>query len=279
MGRDIGPTVLLLHGWGSSKEHMRPFAARLQDEFRVILVDFPGHGSAPEPPQAWDMDAHADFVQDVLSTHAEGPVLIVGHSNGGRVALFAMARFTSRLHTQASFDAPRGLHRVIGLVLLAPSGTRRERSTSFHFKSWLARVLKAPFQIMPGPLGEAGLDWLRHSLLWRALSSSDYAAVSGVMRETFVRCVTAYLEEELPRVMVPTVILRGSEDEAISAAQVDTMVRLLPDAGAFEVAGAGHYVQLDAPDVAAAAVRKMASTANRDTPSERPLDSSQTDTP
>ncbi len=159
--------------------------------------------------------------------------------------------------TPAAAGGP--LDRVRALVLIGPSGTRRKRTASYYLKTGLARALKTPFRLLPPPLSAFGLNWLRHSLLWRALSSADYAAVSGVMRETFVRCVTTYVEEGLPLVTVPTVILRGAGDEAITADQIDTMVRLLPDAGAFEVEGAGHYVQLDAPDVVAAAVREMAS--------------------
>ena len=246
LGKEAGPTVLLLHGWGSSMAHMRPLARLLATDFRVVMLDFPGHGSAPEPAEPWDMDRHADLVQAVIDEHTDGPVLVVGHSNGGRIALFTMAR-------------PSTPDRVRALLLLGPSGTRRPRRPSWYLKTALARTLKAPFAILPRPLRDFGLDWLRHSLLWRALSSSDYAATSGVMRETFIRCVNTYLENVLPRVGTPTVILRGAHDEAITPAQIDTMVRLLPDAGAHEVEGAGHYVQLDAPDIVAAAVRDLAS--------------------
>lgn len=252
LGGEAGPTVLLLHGWGSSMAHMRPLAELLAPDFRVVMINFPGHGNAPEPAKAWDMDMHADLVEDVIDRNCVGPVLIVGHSNGGRVALYTMGRDAAQQAAASPLD------RVRALVLIGPSGTRRKRTATYYLKTWLARALKAPFRVLPSPLADFGLDWLRHSLLWRTLSSSDYASVSGVMRETFVRCVTTYLEEQLPRVSVPTVVLRGAADDAVTAEQVATMVRLLPDAGLVEVEGAGHYVQLDAPQIVASAVREMA---------------------
>jgi len=238
-------TVLLLHGWGSSSELMAPLAARLEKDFRVISVDFPGHGRSPDPHTAWDIPAHAFLVRHLLAQHASEQTVIVGHSNGGRVAL----------HMMSQTDAPPNVH---ALVLVAPSGIRRKRSFGFHARSWTARILKAPFAIMPGPVRDFGLDWLRHSLVWKLLSSSDYQTLEGVMRETFVHCVNHYVEDALPQVHVPVVVLRGDVDEAISDDQVQRLVGRLPDAGLVTLPGAGHYAHLDAPDAVVAAIREVA---------------------
>lgn len=244
-GSDRDTSILLLHGWGSSSELMAPLAVRLEKDFRVISVDFPGHGRSPAPHAAWDIPAHAFLVQQLLTQYASERTVIVGHSNGGRVALHMM--------TQA--NAPRN---VRALVLVAPSGIRRKRSAGFYVRSWSARILKAPFSFMPGPIRDFGLDWLRHSLVWKLLSSSDYQSLEGVMRETFVQCVNHYVEDILPRIGVPVVVLRGDADDAISDDQVQRLVKRLPDAGLVTLPGAGHYAHLDAPDAVVAAIHEVA---------------------
>ena len=241
-GPEGAEPVLLLHGWGSSAELMRPIAQALADAYRVYNVDLPGHGRSPAPPVAWGVSEHAVLVQRLIKEQTSAPVTLVGHSNGGRIALYMASELEM---------APL-LRR---LVLVAPSGITPRRSWRYHARRNLARALKAPFELMPDALREPGLDWLRHSLLWRALGSSDYRALDGVMRETFVRTVNCHLDDRVARVDVPCLLFWGDRDEAISRYQMDVLERQIPDAGLVVLPGAGHYAYLDDPDTFIAATR------------------------
>ena len=241
-GPQDGPRLLVMHGWGASTALMRPLIASLSDTFRVAAFDFPGHGSSPVPPGGYGMPGHLEVLRGVIDHLGWTSFGIVGHSNGGRVALSWAA------------EAPSALRY---LVLIAPSGVRRRRTMGYYVRFWTARILKAPFQLLPGRLKELGLDWLRHSLVWRLLGSSDYRSLDGVMRETFVQTVNHYVEDILGRVRVPVLLLRGANDDAISAEQIRTLERGLPDAGQMTIDDAGHYAHMDRPDIVAAAIRQM----------------------
>lgn len=241
-GPENGAQLIVMHGWGSSTSLMQPLIKRLEESFHVAAFDFPGHGESPLPKNGYGMPGHLDVLRGVLSHLEWTSYGIVGHSNGGRVALVHAA--------QTSDD-------VRFLALIAPSGIRRKRSLSFYVRSWSARILKAPFALLPGPLRNVGLDWLRHSLVWRLLGSSDYRALQGVMRETFVQTVNHYVDDVLPSVKAPVLLLRGERDEAITRDQIERMMSLLPDGGAFEVPDAGHYAHLDRPEVIALAIREL----------------------
>ena len=241
-GPEGAEPVLLLHGWGSSAELMRPIAQALADVHRVYNVDLPGHGRSPAPPVAWGVPEHARLVQRLIRERTSGPVALVGHSNGGRIALY-----------MASEPGMAPLLRR--LVLVAPSGITPQRSRAYYARRSLAQTLKAPFELMPERLREPGLDWLRHSLLWRALGSSDYRALDGAMRGTFVKTVNCYLDGRVGRVDVPCLLFWGDRDEAISRYQMDVLERAIPDAGLVVLPGAGHYAYLDAPETFVAATR------------------------
>lgn len=236
--------MVVLHGWGSSAQLMRPVAAALEDRWRVYTVDLPGHGQAPVPDQAMDVADHAHAVHDLIRERAPGGATIVGHSNGGRIALW-----------MASDPDLQGA--VRRLVLIGPSGVRRRRSIGYWLRRGTATLLKAPFSMLPQRARAFGLDWLRHSLAWRLLGSSDYRRVEGVMREVFIRSVNTYLEDRLASVRVPVLVFRGTRDDAVTRRQVQTLVSGLPDAGLVELEGAGHYAYLDAPDVFAAGTRRF----------------------
>jgi len=239
-----GPRLLMLHGWGASLRHMQPLMDVLSTRFRMAAIDFPGHGQSPPPASGYGMDGHLEVIEGILRHLGWTSYGIVGHSNGGRAAL--------------TWTATRGGDTVSCLTLIAPSGIRRKRSAAWYVKTWTARILKAPFSLFPRPVKDAGLDWLRHSLVWRLLGSSDYRALEGVMRETFVRTVNHYVEDLLPSVNVPVLVIRGSTDDAITHDQVQRLVDGLPDAGLFTIDGAGHYAQLDRTDVVAAAIAELA---------------------
>ncbi|WP_397546512.1 alpha/beta fold hydrolase [Rhodothermus marinus] len=241
-GPEDGPPVLLLHGWGSSARLMAPIAEALADRYRVFNVDLPGHGLTPPPPEPWGVAEHAALVAELIRRRIGRPVVLVGHSNGGRIGLYLASE-------------PDGAALLRALVLISPSGMRPRRPWHYYLRATLARLLKAPFQVLPQPLREPALDWLRHTVVWKALGSSDYRRLEGVMRETFVRIVNTYVEDRLARIDIPVLVFWGERDRAVGRAQMERLVQALPDAGLVVLKNAGHYGYLDAPDTFIATTR------------------------
>lgn len=242
-GPDEGEPVLLLHGWGSSAALMRPLARALDDTFYVVNVDLPGHGGSPPPAAGWGVPEHAALVRQVIEARmGGGPVTAVGHSNGGRIAL----------HMAADAETAPLFRR---LALISPSGVPRQRTWKYHLRSKTAKALKAPFEALPEPYRAHTLDWLRHSLVWRLLGSSDYAALQGAMRDTFVKTVNHYVDDRLERISVPVLLFWGDRDDAVTREQMRVLETRIPDAGLVTLDGAGHYGHLDDPVTVAAALR------------------------
>lgn len=242
-GPDTGPPLLLLHGWGSNAQLMRPLAEAFADAHRVYNIDLPGHGHSPPPPEPWGVPEHADLVAALIEERIDGePVTVIGHSNGGRIALY-----------MASTAELKPL--VDRLVLISPSGITPERSWRTRLRAGLAKALKAPFEPLPEPLREPAMDWLRHSLVWRTLGSSDYNALDGVMRATFVKTVNHHLDGPVHRIDVPTLLFWGDQDTAISRRQMAFLEDAIEDAGLVVLEGAGHYGHLDDPATVISATR------------------------
>jgi len=241
-GPTSGTPVVLLHGWGSSAHLMRPIAAGLEDAYRVFCIDLPGHGISPPPPSGWGVPEHAALLSDFFEERIDGPATIVGHSNGGRIGLYMASD-------------PIYAHHVSRLALVSPSGITPRRSWKYYARKNIASVLKAPFTLLPGSLAEPGLDWLRHSLVWRALGSSDYRELTGVMRETFVKTVNCHLDDRVSRISVPVLIFWGVNDKAVTRDQMEILASRIPDAGLVVLENAGHFGFLDDFDVFIAATR------------------------
>ena len=214
---------------------MRPLAEGLSDAYRTHALDLPGHGGSPPPPEPWGVTGHAQVLRDYIRTRIQSSVAVVGHSNGGRIALY--------MASQPDFSSS-----IDRLALISPSGVEPERSWAYHLRSGFATALKAPVQALPSSVQPPVEDWLRHSLIWRLLGSTDYNAQEGIMRETFVKTVNYHLDEELRQIQVPTLLFRGTEDDAVSRRQMEVMETTIDDCGLVELEGAGHFGHLDQPE-------------------------------
>ena len=231
LGSPSEEAIVVLHGWGSSAEIMKPLAALLATRYRTVNVDLPGHGLAPVPQHPLGLEDHANLVFSLCAHLKLDSFSVVGHSNGGRIALHMGSE-------------PAMSERISRLFLLSPSGIRRSRTVGFYIRSYTAKLVSAPFKLLPNKAREFTLDWLRHSVLWKMLGSSDYSKLTGVMRETFVQLVNSYVEDRLDRIKCPTLIIWGSNDEAIERRQIEIILEAIPDSGLVELTGGNHFAFL-----------------------------------
>ncbi|MGM0587973.1 MAG: alpha/beta fold hydrolase [Bacteroidota bacterium] len=230
-----GKPLVILHGWGSSAQVMMPLAQQLSDIRTCYVIDLPGFGDSPPPPQAWTIDDYADLIEAFLREVVSTPSDFLVHSFGGRIAL----KLFSRTHITQYVD---------NLLITGGAGMRPKRTLRYYYRKYTAKALKAPFLLLPGNIKESSLNWLRSTRLWKTLGSSDYQQLSGVMRETFVKTVTEHLESTLPKIDQEVLLLWGEEDSATPVYQAERMEQGLPNAALVTIPHAGHYAFLDQPD-------------------------------
>lgn len=84
-----GPSILLLHGWGSNAGSMRHLALPLSKAgFRAIALDAPAHGASPGTTTT--AVEYGEAIRTAITKYA--PIhLIVAHSFGATCALFLLA--------------------------------------------------------------------------------------------------------------------------------------------------------------------------------------------
>ncbi len=202
------PVLLCLHGWGGSKESFDELRAVLDGEdVKILTPDLPGFGSEPEPPRPWNMDDYADWVEDWVqktlrplptealakagTPYALSPLLLLGHSHGGRIAIKLANRKLPIAH----------------LYLCAAAGTRH-RSLKRVIGKALARIGGSIFAL-------PGLKRLKSSartLLYKLLREHDYERASPVMRQTLAKVTAEDLTPLLSTITIPTDLFWGEDD-------------------------------------------------------------------
>jgi pimeloyl-ACP methyl ester carboxylesterase len=108
-GRDGDPTALLVHGNGGHAHWWTPLVPALVPGWRLVVPDLRGHGESewPQVP-AYRLDDFADDLAVIHRTLAPGPIALVGHSMGGRVALGYAARNPVEVRGLALLDSRLG---------------------------------------------------------------------------------------------------------------------------------------------------------------------------
>jgi pimeloyl-ACP methyl ester carboxylesterase len=81
---DEGPVVAFCHGLFGQGKNWTQVAKDLSRDHRVLLLDMPNHGRSPWT-ETFDYLDLADRVAEALQ--GEGPVALVGHSMGGKIAM------------------------------------------------------------------------------------------------------------------------------------------------------------------------------------------------
>ena len=223
--RGSGDPVVVLHGWGGRIESMTPVIDCLSGSFHVVSLDLPGFGESPLPPGVWGTPDYATFVRDSLKELGIERAHFVGHSYGAKTSLYLAATVPSL---------------VDKLVLQASSGLRTPPSLQARMKRGVSRAARRV-----GKLGDPGAQV--RDAIYRRIQSSDYRD-AGPLRPILVKVVNEDLEHLLPRIQASTLLVWGSDDDAVPLSHAQAMERLIPDAGLVVFEGAGHFAYLDQSD-------------------------------
>ncbi|MFC6953982.1 alpha/beta hydrolase [Halorubellus litoreus] len=106
------PTVVLLPPAGATRHVWTPHVRRLADDYHVVAVDLPAHGTHPDASFAFE-SAVAD-VGAVLQATERG--VVAGHSLGGYVALRAAVAHQSRVDGLVLAGAATDFRSIPGLA-------------------------------------------------------------------------------------------------------------------------------------------------------------------
>ncbi len=205
-------TVVALHGWGRSGADFAQIVSGLD----ALAIHLPGFGITPEPATAWGSEHYADAVARALAGSA--PVVVVGHSFGGRVAVRLAAK-----HPE-----------LVSAVVL--TGVPLVRLTAAPKPPLMFRLIRALARA--GIIPQGVLEKQRHQR-----GSADYRAARGVMRDVLVRVIGEDYRDDLARITVPVRMVWGENDTAAPADAGVAASALIAGATFRTVAGAGHLLE------------------------------------
>ena len=82
-------SVVLIHGWMCDQSYWDNQVPDLAESYRVVTIDLGGHGKSGSDRDGWPLEMFAEDVRAVVNHLNLDPVILVGHSMGGPVAVQA----------------------------------------------------------------------------------------------------------------------------------------------------------------------------------------------
>jgi pimeloyl-ACP methyl ester carboxylesterase len=215
--------LVWLHGWGQSRAAMAPLARGFEAGNINHLVDMPGFGEAPPPPQDWGTEQYGELLSAWLATLPKLPTVLIGHSFGGRVSVRTACKRSDL---------------VDAAVLVAGAGLRRKRPLPARLRAQTIKLLIKGARAMDGLARTRFADGLRDRF-----GSADYRA-AGVLRPVLVRTVTEDLSDLASRLRIPVLLVYGEQDDQTPPEFGRRYAELIPDSELALLPNFDHYTVL-----------------------------------
>jgi pimeloyl-ACP methyl ester carboxylesterase len=222
-----GPPLVLVHGWGGTRADLAPQMARFAGSHRLVAVDRPGHGASPAPGRSFTMEQAADALGVLCRELGLAPIVLVQHSYD-RLAWAFAARHPELIAGLVVIDGP---------TLAGPE-------VDAGFRQFLAGLESDQWQEAIWGFANAfvfppGVDQAtKESMLAGTLANPQALLVA-----TWKMFVDFDPRPAIEAVRCPVLHIAGSFPSDQAALQA-----ACPQAEVAEVRGAGHFIQLTAPD-------------------------------
>ena len=208
--------VVLVHGLGMSHRYMMPTLRALAPHARTFAPDLPGFGLSDKPSEVLDIKQLAGALALWLRINNLHRATLAGNSFGCQII--------AELASENYGIAPRAL------VFIAPTIDRRARTVSQQI-----------FRLL--------LDAPRERLSLLPLAIREYLFTVGFRRalDTLRFAIADHIEDKLPRITIPTLVVRGGRDPLVPQSWTEEVTRLLPRGELVVIKAAAHAVNYDAP--------------------------------
>lgn len=242
-----GADVLLLHGAGASTHSWARLMPYLADRYRCIALDLPGHGWTRSPRGRARLGDVAEDIATLCAQEGWMPEMIIGHSAGGAISL-ELAR-SGRI-------AP---HR---LIIVNGALENFRGSAGWLFPAMAKMLALNPLTGLLISHGGRSIGQVR-KILASAGTELDADGLAHyahlIQRRAHVDGTLAMMAQwsldgllaRLPRQTTSCLLITAANDQAVPPAKSAQAAARMPHARWQDVAGYGHLLHEEAPQIVA----------------------------
>lgn len=241
-GNSAGPVVVLLHGFGSSKENWSFLAAKLRRHYYLLVPDLAGFGDSDFHADAdYRMAAQADRIAEWLQLLGAVKAHFAGSSMGGAIAAQLASRHPQLVDTLCLMNAAgvpgRHLSQMesglaAGVNYLAPakpSDTWRVFAIALHRRQRAFGAILSFF--MAGVMSHR-----------KSVNDYIFSHLVDSLKDTYL---------SLNKISAPTLVLWGDSDQVLDVSCADQFCEQITGAKAMILPSVGHLPMIEEPGLTA----------------------------
>lgn len=214
--------IIILHGWSKNLDKWQPFIDALRK--KGISIDFPKiPGLTSELKKVWDLDDYTDWLREIVDKEND-KVALVGHSNGGRIALDFTNRYPEKIEKLILIDSAGIYHSELP-----------HRIKVFIFKT-IAKIGK---KITSSKTLE--------DILYKLAREGDYRKSNPIMKQTMINLLNSDHDLNISQISTPTLIIWGKDDKITPLSDGELMHELINDSKLRIIDQAKHSPQYTNP--------------------------------
>ncbi len=223
--------ALLLHRAGGSSRDWTAQLEQLGSRRRVVALDLRGHGGSPGPARDGILEMAGDVALH-LDSGGLGPVVVVGHSMGGAVAL------------ELTLCRPD----LVTEVLLVGSGAK------LRVAQPVMAAVRDRFELLPQLMGKMLFGPRTPQDIVAATLADMFDAPPEVVLGDLEACHRFDVEGRLGEIGVPVTIFNGKDDYLTPPRLGRRVVERVREGKLKVIDGAGHLLPQERPELVTEAI-------------------------
>lgn len=235
-GKGGHKTMLLLHGFMAHAHTWDEFALNFRNRYHIIALDQRGHGESQWSQNGfYTIDDHLSDIAKIIKILKLRNLIIIGHSMGGRNALFYTACYAENVERLVLIDARLWSNPKNSKAL-------RHHLINLPFQAFsLCEVVQAIQNLYPY-LSTKTCQYLGY-YGYKKIQDRKFVPKFDVrmsLQSNLLGCMIEDLMPFLANVACPTLIIRGKESLFLSRADAQKMCDIIPNAKLKEIPMATH---------------------------------------
>lgn len=208
--------LLFLHGYRADSNSFYCQYPFFERDFEIFHPDFKGFGTNADMQYAYSLDDYVFELSEYMYKNGLENAHVIAHSFGARVVIKGVATNKLRFNKMV----------ITGGAGLKPKQTVKKRLNKFFFNVLKTFVAK---------------DKLK------GFYSTDYLALSPIMRESFKKIISEHVDHLLEDVQNKTLLIFGALDKETPLYMAKRFNRGIKNSTLSIYDGAGHFAFIDKP--------------------------------
>lgn len=206
--------IFIIHGWTYTTNKWDLVIGQIKSAgFEPVLLHVPGLTEATN--KVWTLDDYVEWLREKLRD--EQRPIVVGHSNGGRIALVFAAKYPEKLKQLILIDSAGIFHNELPI---------RIKRAVFGAAAKIGKKITSSETI--------------RKIMYKLAGESDHKNATPQMRQTMANLISADLTSRLANITTPTLIIWGARDKATPLSDGKLMHDKIRPSEMFVIGDAGH---------------------------------------